>query len=125
MPHRRLANAAFSDVWRTIAMILAAVILGLVVLIVSNAIIRNNEAIEKSCILLNNVVVRSQAGQQSTSTRLLVGKILDQMTAPERERYLAYRTEEREKSSKNPLTIDCKKVADNPDGIKAIQVETP
>lgn len=126
MPHRRLANAALSDVWRTVAAILAAVLLGVVVLVGVSTVLRNREAIEKSCILLNNVIIRSGAGgQQGTSTKLLVGKIVDTMTKAERERYFEFRKEEREDAKKNPLTIDCKKVASDPDSIRAIQVERP
>lgn len=126
MPHRRLANLALADVWRTVAVIAGAVILGLVVLIVSTAISRNNQAIEKSCILLNNVVIRSGAnGQQNTSTKLLIGKLVDQLSPAELERYREFRREEQENRSKRPLTVDCEKVADHPDSIRAIQVERP
>jgi hypothetical protein len=122
MPHRKLARIATSDKWRTIAAILAAVLLGVIVLTVVNSIQNNQLAIEKSCILLNNAVTRSLS-MPNESTRQLVAEIVDSMDSSERERYLAAVAREQRDREDNPLTVDCEKVAEDPDSIRAIQVD--
>lgn len=130
MPYRRLAAAAGVDKWRTVAFILGAFLLGTVVLVVVNRINNNSLAIEKGCILLNNVVIRSGAAGQSTGpradiNRLLTSEIVDKMTPAERDRYFRLRQEVAKQAREEPLVIDCQRVADDPDSIRAIQLQTP
>lgn len=122
---RQLRNLAVADKWRTIAAITGAVLLGVIVLLVANRILDNKTAIEKSCILLNNVVIRSQSEQGRTeSTNILLKALVEIMTPTERERYQqALRAEAKSREKRNPLLVNCDRIVEHPEEIKAIQIK--
>jgi hypothetical protein len=107
-----------------VSAVLACILLGVVVLAVLNAISSNKEAIEKSCILLNNVVIRSTGQPPDPSLQLLINEIVQDMDSQTRTRYRELqRLEQQQNREEPPLTVDCEKVAQDPDSIRAIQVE--
>lgn len=110
--------------WRLAAAILGALTLGLSIYLIAAQVHSNKLAIEKSCVLLNNAILRSQAQatKQGSSTAILVGIILRKGTEQEVADFFA--ATEREKTVANPILVKCKKVADDPDQIKADPIRT-
>jgi hypothetical protein len=80
---------------------------------------QNRQAIEKGCILLNNKIIESQS-QGGQSTGLLIAEILRLAAANgDKDVILKYK----KLSQGHPITLatlNCKKVAQHPDSIKAI-----
>jgi hypothetical protein len=118
---------------RTLALILAVVAMTVGVFILVNQVSKNTDdlnqntqSIEKGCILLQNAIVKATApppaGSPPDATQVLVGSILKRMTPAERKRY-------KDAASQPPrlldVLVDCKKVAQNPDSIRAVPVPKP
>lgn len=104
--------------------ILGALALGLVVLLVVNQIQSNKQAIEKGCVLINNVVIKSQRGsaRPDSSTAILVKTILENASPERRAQFAA--ALKRETNRSNPLLVPCAAVADDPEQIEAIPITT-
>lgn len=110
-----------ADVWRLIAVVCAALALGAVTMAVYTRITQNKTAIEKSCILLNNAILQgqAQAAKPGSSTNVLVESIVGHMTGAERQSYRQALTREAKGPPQGVQPVDCEKVADDPDKIKA------
>lgn len=105
--------------WRTVAGVLGAALIGLVVYLAISQILSNKQAIEKGCILLNNAIVRSQAeaDRKGTPSSVLVAIILDE--ASEQRKVELAAAIARQRKQGNPIVVPCKKLSDHPEQIRA------
>lgn len=122
---------------RTIGLVIGIVVIAAVVTTVVNRVNRNNEAIEKGCILLNNVIVEStkasNPGAQNSdpkkpkkpsSTQILVQAIVRNMTTEERAQYQQALERQKEQGNQPFIKLaDCHKIAEHPDDIRAIPIK--
>lgn len=117
-------NGMVNQKWRRVAAVLGALALGLAIYLIVVQVHSNKLAIEKSCVLLNNAILRSQsqAVKPGSSTAILVRIILRNGTQQEVANFFA--ATEREKTAANPILVKCGKVADDPDQIKADPIRT-
>lgn len=111
------------------AMLALIVFIGIVVVVVVRSgqtreiATKNQEAIEKGCTLLNNAIITStqaQADPESPTSALITG-ILEVIP----KKYVILYAE---RSKKNPFVvplINCRRVAEHPEDIRAVPVKKP
>jgi hypothetical protein len=125
MPHRAAAAKLkrLGHYPRTIALVVGMAVIAVVVYDVVDRANKNKLAIEKSCTLLNNAVIRSSASQTSPNspTVPLIQGILEVIP----QKYVnEYIMRSKDNTTVIPL-INCEKVADHPESIHAEQLPTP
>lgn len=112
----RVIGGTVGRYWRTVALVVGTGVLAAIIATIGSNVGRNNQAIEKGCILLQNTVISSLKPQPSTEVLLAV--IVAHMTDEEYKRYLAAKGED----DPGFLLTNCSELARNPEKIKAIPV---
>lgn len=103
--------------WRTIGFVLSIIILFAIVLDVLDRAQKNKIAVEKSCVLLNNAIIRSGAAGGGPS-RILIEEILRNAQQHHRA-YVVVQYQNALKQTRQLTLVNCQEVARNPENIKA------
>jgi hypothetical protein len=106
--------------WRTAFFVVSILTIAAGILIIARQTSLNREAIEKSCILQNNLVIHSQ---KSKTNQILVAEILRNAVEHGRAYVVKQFTDESGKE-RIVLLVNCHKVANHPEAIHAEAIKT-